>query len=109
MSRTTPILCGLPVLLIFGALPSLLSAQTPVPVITSVAPADDPTLPLAPTELALVGGTGFGTQPTLTLNGSPVRISDSVGTLIYFQVPANLQPGNYTVVVTTSGGTSNSV
>jgi len=109
MSRTTPILCGLPVLLIFGALPYLLSAQTPVPVITSVAPADDPTLPLAPTELALVGGTGFGTQPTLTLNGSPVRISDSVGTLIYFQVPANLQPGSYTVVVTTSGGTSNSV
>ena len=61
---------------------------------------------LAPSVLAEILGTGFGNQPVLTFSGNPIATTYTIDNQINFQVPPNLQPGNYSVVVTGPGGPS---
>ncbi len=69
--------------------PSAAQPQT-APIINDSLPSGD---------ILVINGSHFGTAPAVTLNGSPVTVSNSSDTTIVVQVPPALGPGSYTLVV----------
>jgi hypothetical protein len=80
--------------------------NVPVPALTNLSPSSGP-----PGTLVTLTGTGFGAvQGTsfVTFGGIPAAVTSWTNTEITIVVP-DLSPSNYSVFVTTSGGSSNSL
>ncbi|HEY2858764.1 MAG TPA: IPT/TIG domain-containing protein [Terracidiphilus sp.] len=76
------------------------------PSITAVSePGNTPTL-LSPGAFGIIQGNNFGTQPSVTVNGTGATVFNSTNTSVVFQVPATAPVGPVSFVVSTSAGPS---
>ena len=85
---------------------ALFGQTSPAPNITAIG--GPGTSLISPASYAFVLGSGFGTQPSLTIAGIDAKVTASSDTFVAFQIPATAAVGPTTIVVRNAGVASNS-
>jgi uncharacterized protein (TIGR03437 family) len=78
----------------------------PAPAITTIIENGNTPGRLSPGAFGVIGGTNFGNQPGVTVNGTAAAVLYATNTTINFQIPPSIPVGPVSIVVTTSAGAS---